>query len=29
MDFAWLVFERGFTGQPEICWLHRDERTAA
>jgi hypothetical protein len=26
MDFAWLVFDRGFTGQPDIDWLQRWER---
>jgi hypothetical protein len=24
MDFCWLVFERGFVGDPTINWLHRD-----
>jgi predicted RNA methylase len=23
-DFAWLVFEQGFKGEPVIGWLHRD-----
>jgi hypothetical protein len=23
-DFCWLVFERGYTGEPAIGWLHRD-----
>lgn len=23
-DFVWLVFERGYTGEPAIGWLHRD-----
>lgn len=23
-DFCWLVFERGYTGEPTIGWLHRD-----
>jgi hypothetical protein len=23
-DFAWLVFERGYTGRPQVDWLHRD-----
>ena len=24
VDFAWFVWERGYTGCPEIGWLHRD-----
>lgn len=24
VDFAWLVFEQGFAGQPVIGWLHRN-----
>ena len=24
VDFAWLVFERGFDGRPEMDWLRRD-----
>jgi hypothetical protein len=24
MDFCWLVWERGYTGSPELGWLHRD-----
>jgi hypothetical protein len=27
-DFCWLIFERGFTGKPELGWLHRDGRSA-
>jgi hypothetical protein len=23
-DFAWLIFEEGYTGKAEIDWLHRD-----
>ena len=23
-DFCWLVFERGYAGEPTIGWLHRD-----
>lgn len=23
-DFAWLVWERGYQGKPELGWLHRD-----
>jgi hypothetical protein len=23
-DYCWLVFERGYAGRPEICWLRRD-----
>jgi hypothetical protein len=23
-DFAWLIFERGYTGKAEVDWLHRD-----
>ena len=23
-DFAWLVFERGYIGNAEVAWLHRD-----
>jgi hypothetical protein len=23
-DFCWLVFERGYAGEPSIGWLHRD-----
>jgi hypothetical protein len=23
-DFVWLVFERGYVGEPAIAWLHRD-----
>jgi hypothetical protein len=23
-DFCWLVFERGYIGNPETLWLHRD-----
>lgn len=26
-DFCWLVMEKGYTGAPEIGWLHRDART--
>jgi hypothetical protein len=26
VDFCWLVFERGFQGQPTVDWLHRDEK---
>lgn len=29
MDYAWLVFERGFAGAPELDWLHRDEGVQA
>jgi hypothetical protein len=25
VDFAWLVMVRGFSGSPELRWLHRDE----
>jgi hypothetical protein len=28
-DFAWLIFERGYAGRPEISWLHRDEEKAS
>jgi len=24
-EFAWLVFQRGWTGSPELKWLRRDE----
>jgi hypothetical protein len=24
VDFCWLVWERGYAGKPEMCWLHRD-----
>ena len=24
MDFAWLVFNHGHSGPPELRWLHRD-----
>ncbi len=24
-DFAWLVWQRGYAGAPEIRWLHRDK----
>ena len=24
VDFCWLVFEQGHTGNPEVRWLHRD-----
>jgi hypothetical protein len=24
-DFAWLLFERDYKGQPSMGWLHRDE----
>ncbi|TYL93437.1 hypothetical protein FXB40_21645 [Bradyrhizobium rifense] len=24
VDFAWLVFERGYVGSAELAWLHRD-----
>jgi hypothetical protein len=24
-DFVWAIFERGYTGKPELAWLHRDE----
>ena len=24
-DFCWLVFEQGYTGRPELNWLHRDD----
>jgi hypothetical protein len=24
VDFAWLIFERGFNGRAETAWLHRD-----
>jgi hypothetical protein len=23
-DYCWLIFERGYVGQPELDWLHRD-----
>jgi hypothetical protein len=23
-DYCWLVFERGYAGNPELGWLHRD-----
>lgn len=23
-DFCWLVWEQGYSGSPELCWLHRD-----
>jgi hypothetical protein len=25
VDFAWLLFERGYVGRAEMAWLHRDE----
>ena len=25
VDFAWLIFERGYVGKAEIDWLHRDD----
>ena len=25
MDYAWLVFEQGYTGSPELLWLRRDD----
>lgn len=24
-DFCWLVWEQGYIGTPEMCWLYRDE----
>jgi hypothetical protein len=24
-DFCWLIFERGYLGEPRIRWLHRDD----
>jgi hypothetical protein len=24
-DYCWLVFEQGYTGAPEMRWLHRDK----
>jgi hypothetical protein len=27
-DFCWIIFERGYVGRPEICWLHRDHNLA-
>lgn len=24
VDFCWLIFERGYAGNPELGWLHRD-----
>jgi hypothetical protein len=24
-DYGWLVWEQGYTGAPELRWLHRDE----
>jgi hypothetical protein len=24
-DYCWLVFEHGYTGKPEMQWLHRDK----
>jgi hypothetical protein len=24
VDFCWLVFERGYSGFPELRWLHRE-----
>ena len=24
IDFSWVIFERGYSGQPELRWLHRD-----
>jgi hypothetical protein len=26
IDFCWLIFERGYGGQSELCWLHRKAR---
>lgn len=28
-DFAWLVWERGYEGAPEMRWLYRDKPTSA
>lgn len=25
-DFCWIIFERGYRGEPVIRWLHRDQR---
>lgn len=25
MDFCWLVFEHGYGGSPELCWLRRSK----
>jgi hypothetical protein len=25
IDFAWLIFEKGYTGTPELKWLHKDK----
>jgi hypothetical protein len=24
VDFCWLIFERGYSGFPELRWLHRE-----
>lgn len=28
IDFAWILFEHGFCGEPTISWLKRDRRAA-
>jgi hypothetical protein len=28
VDFCWLVFEHGYSGEAEVRWLHRDKRRA-
>jgi hypothetical protein len=28
VDFAWLVFDHGYSGEAEVRWLHRDKRRA-
>jgi hypothetical protein len=25
-DYCWLVFDRGYTGAAQLCWLHRGDR---
>lgn len=29
MDYAWLVWERGYEGAPEMRWLYRDKPSSA
>jgi hypothetical protein len=26
-DFCWLVIQKGYSGEPGLCWLHRDGGT--
>jgi hypothetical protein len=29
IDFCWLVFDRAYSGEAEVRWLHREKRRAS